>query len=131
MSEDQRRFMQTGNQTTNELNTSQLFLYQNLIEEEVEELQEALNIYSDSEYTNGEEVLKEATDVLVVTLGLIWSMGVNPQNVWNLVHANNMSKVTDIVVKDESGKIMKSPESKVRKEKMMQDIKELLNENIS
>jgi predicted HAD superfamily Cof-like phosphohydrolase len=127
MSEDQRRFMQAGNQTTNELNISQIFLYQNLIEEEVEELQEALNIYSDSEYTNGEEVLKEASDVLVVTLGLIWSMGINPQNVWNLVHANNMAKVSDTVVKDENGKIMKSLESKARKEKLMQDLKELLN----
>ena len=131
MSEDQRRFMQAGKQTTNKVNNVQLSLYKYLVEEETDELYEALDIYYNSGYANGEEVLKEAVDVLVVTLGLIWSMGVNPQDVWNLVHANNMAKVSDLVVKDENGKIMKSPESKSRKEKMMQDIKELLNENIS
>ena len=131
MSEDQRRFMIAGNQTTNELNISQVFLYQNLIEEEVEELIDALNIYSDSEYINGEEVLKEATDVLVVTLGLIWSMGVNPQDVWNLVYENNITKVNGIVLKDSNGKITKSEASKLAKQKMMNTIKELVNENIS
>ena len=118
MSEDQRRFMQAGNQTTNKNNTEQQILYRELIKEEYKELFEA---------DIAEEVLKEAVDVLVVTLGLIWSMGVNPQHVWDLVHANNMAKVSDAVVKDETGKIMKSPESKARKEKMMQDIEELLS----
>ena len=118
MSEDQRRFMQAGNQTTNKNNIEQQILYRELIKEEYKELFEA---------DIAEEVLKEAVDVLVVTLGLIWSMGVNPQDVWDLVHANNMAKVLDTVVKDETGKIMKSTESKARKEKMMQDIKELLS----
>lgn len=122
MSEDQRRFMQAGNQTTNINNVQQQILYRELIKEEYKELFEA---------DTAEEVLKEAVDVLVVTLGLIWSMGINPQDVWNLVHANNMAKVSDVVVKDESGKIMKSEASKARKEKMMEDIRSLLNENIS
>ena len=121
MSEDQRCFMQAGNQTTNELNWKQVLLYQELIREEVDELNKEIFI----NITN-EDILKEATDVLVVTLGLIWSMGVNPQDVWNLVQANNMAKVSDTVVKDETGKIMKSPESKARKEKMMESIRCLL-----
>lgn len=120
MSEDMRRFMLAGNQLTI-FNMEGIQLYTNLINEEVSELMEALAELSD------QDVIKEAVDVLVVTLGLIWSMGVNPQSVWNLVHANNMAKVSDTVVKDESGKIMKSPESKARKEKMMEQIKELLN----
>lgn len=120
MSEDQRRFMQAGNQTTNVYNIEQIYLYKSLISEEVNEFNTAFNSEGNS------EILKEATDVLVVTLGLIWSMGVNPQDVWNLVHANNMAKVSDNVVKDETGKIMKSPESKARKEKMMENIKCLL-----
>ena len=120
MSEDQKRFMQAGNQTTNVYNIEQMYLYKALISEEVYEFNTAFNSEGNS------EILKEATDVLVVTLGLIWSMGVNPQDVWNLVHANNMAKVSDNVVKDETGKIMKSPESKARKEKMMENIKCLL-----
>ena len=120
MSEQQRRFMQAGNQTTNVYNIEQIYLYKSLISEEVNEFNTAFNSEGNS------EILKEATDVLVVTLGLIWSMGVNPQDVWNLVHANNMAKVSDNVVKDETGKIMKSPESKARKEKMMENIKCLL-----
>ena len=120
ISEDQRRFMQAGNQTTNIFNLEQVNLYLDLIHEEVEELDLECISYDKA------NILKEATDVLVVTFGLIWSMGVNPQDVWNLVHANNMAKVSDIVVKDESGKIMKSSESKARKEKMMEDIKCLL-----
>jgi predicted HAD superfamily Cof-like phosphohydrolase len=122
ISEDQRRFMQAGNQTTNRLNRDQVNLYVSLVKEESNELYDALDL------GHVDECLKEATDVLVVTFGLIWSMGVNPQDVWNLVHANNMAKVSDTVVKDENGKIMKSLESKARKEKMMQDIRELLNE---
>ena len=120
MAEQQRRFMQAGNQTTNAYNIEQIYLYKSLISEEVNEFNTAFNSEDNS------EILKEATDVLVVTLGLIISMGVNPQDVWDLVHANNMAKVSDNVVKDETGKIMKSPESKARKEKMMENIKCLL-----
>ena len=76
-----------------------------------------------------EEIIKEACDVIVVTLGLLLSMGIDVNKAWELVHKNNMSKVSnqDTIVKDENGKIMKSPESKARKAKMMEDIKELLS----
>ena len=122
MAIDQRSFMYNGNQTIHEHNDIQIKLYASLILEEVSELGEALDKKEDS------EILKEAVDVIVVTLGLMWSFGVDPSDVWELVHKNNMSKVLnqDAIVKDINGKIMKSPESIKRKADMMKGIKELL-----
>ena len=135
---DQRDFMYMGNQTTVEYNPNQIKLYTNLIIEEFIELllprvsKETINkikeYFQNEQIINEpvENVLKEATDLLVVTLGFIYSHGINPNDVWNLVHANNMAKVNDSVVKDENGKIMKSPESKARKERMMDTIRKLV-----
>ena len=121
MANDQRDFMYMGNQTTTEYNEDQIELYTGLIAEEFNEL---ITAYESREPE--ENILKEATDLLVVTLGFIHSFGVDPNEVWKLVHKNNMFKVNEQVVKDEHGKIQKSPESKARKEKMMLDIKKLL-----
>ena len=121
MAQDQRDFMYMGNQTTTEYNPEQQDLYLKLIEEEWDEL-----YYACCNNEPDEHQLKEATDLLVVTLGFIYSFGIDPNEVWELVHKNNMAKVNDVVVKDEKGKIMKSPESIARKEKMMQEIKKLL-----
>ena len=117
---NQRDFMFMGNQSTTALNLEQMELYESLIKEEVKELQEAIHY---------DEIIKEACDVLVVTLGLLLSMGIDVHKAWELVHKNNMSKVSnqDAIIKDESGKILKSPESKARKAKMMEDIQGLLN----
>ena len=120
MAQDQRDFMYMGNQLTQKYDEEQVLLYTSLIKEEVNELLMSYLLEDKA------ETLKEATDVIVVTLGLIWSMGVNPNDVWNLVHANNMAKVNETVIKDENGKIMKSPESIARKEKMMESIRKLL-----
>ena len=122
MAQDQRDFMYMGNQTTTEYNKKQIELYAFLIREEYSELMEEFCDPS----SNKEDILKEATDLLVVTLGFIWSYGINPNDVWNLVHANNMAKVNETVIKDENGKIMKSTESIARKEKMMESIRKLL-----
>lgn len=122
MAQDQRDFMYMGNQTTTEYNKKQIELYASLIREEHRELMEEFCDPS----SNKEDILKEATDLLVVTLGFIWSYGINPNDVWNLVHANNMAKVNETVIKDENGKIMKSTESIARKEKMMESIRKLL-----
>jgi len=126
MIQDQRDFMYLGNQTTSLYNSEQLKLYENLIIEEVSELHDAI--------TNEDkaEIIKEACDVLVVTLGLLLSMGIDVHKAWELVHRNNMSKVSnqDIIVKDVNGKIQKSPESIKRKTDMMKGIKELLNDSI-
>ena len=118
---DQRNFMYLGNQSTTTFNIEQLQLYYSLIQEECLELKEAYSGDSAS------EIIKEACDVLVVTLGLLLSMGIDVHKAWELVHKNNISKVSnqDAIVKDENGKIMKSSESKARKAKMMEDIKGL------
>jgi len=123
MSQDQRQFMYNGNQSIHGFNYDQTELYHSLVQEESKELLEALQ-----DGTN-DEILKEAMDVIVVTLGLVWSMGVDPSDVWKLVHKNNMSKVSnqDAIVKDSNGKILKSEASKLAKQKMMSDIRGLLN----
>lgn len=122
MIQDQRDFMYLGNQTTTTYNEEQLKLYEKLVIEEVSELHDAIA------EEDRAEIIKEACDVLVVTLGLLLSIGIDVHKAWELVHKNNMSKVSnqDTIVKDENGKIMKSPESIARKEKMMQEIKKLL-----
>ena len=126
---DQRDFMYLGNQTTTVLNQEQMRLYLSLITEEYKELKVAC----ENEFYELDEIIKEACDVLVVTLGLLLSMGIDVHKAWELVHKNNISKVSnqDSIVKDENGKIMKSPESKARKEQMMKGIKELLNVHYS
>jgi len=123
MVKDQTEFMQAGNQTTATDNNEQTLLYTNLVREEFFELMDAV------EYNEKAEAIKEACDVIVVTLGLLLSMGIDVHKAWELVHKNNMSKVSnqDAIVKDGNGKIMKSEESKARKAKMMKDIGELLN----
>ena len=144
MAQDQRNFMYMGNQTTTVHNLPQIELYLKLIQEEflelmfpsldkilLNKLKETFENYKDGMiYHNtvdiNAEYLKEAIDLLVVTLGFIYSLGINPNDVWNLVHANNMAKVNETVIKDENGKIMKSPESIARKEKLMESIRKLL-----
>lgn len=120
---DQKSFMYLGNQSTTIYNPEQMELYGSLFEEEIQELIDAIE---------PEEIIKEACDVIVVTLGLLLSMGIDVHKAWELVHKNNMSKVSnqDILVKDVNGKIQKSPESIKRKAEMMKGIKELLNDSV-
>ena len=121
---DQKSFMYLGNQSTTTYNPEQMKLYEKLVIEEVSELHDAIANEDNA------EIIKEACDVLVVTLGLLLSMGIDVHKSWELVHRNNMSKVSnqDIIVKDVSGKIQKSPESIKRKAEMMKGIKELFND---
>ncbi len=121
--EDMRAFMQAAKQTTDAINAGQIELYENLVCEEGAELLEAISIEPP------ENVLKEAADLIVVTLGLIYSHGVDPQKVWDLVHSNNMWKVTGKVVKNAEGKVLKSPHSKASKAHMMAELKALLDES--
>ena len=116
---NQRDFMFMGNQTTTVFNPEQMELYWSLIQEEVDELRDT---------NSHEERIKEACDVIVVTLGLLLSMGIDVHKAWELVHKNNMSKVSnqDIIIKDDNGKILKSEASKLAKQKMMSEIAALL-----
>ncbi len=115
---DQIKFMQAASQTTDVLNKNQISLYTSLISEEVNE-------FFDAE-TAAEDV-KEAIDILVVTLGFLLSTGIDVQKAWDLVHANNMLKVKSKPEYDENGKVKKSEASITAKEEMMDNIIKLID----
>lgn len=98
---DQSKFMTACDQTVGEINAGQFLLYKKLIQEEVQELEEA---------TCQEEQLDALTDILVVTIGAIHSMGADGEGAWNEVMRTNFAKVdedTGKVRKREDGKVLK------------------------
>lgn len=123
---DQMAMMSAFGNTVHSVNPEQAKLYTRLMLEEVEETMIAL-------YPAGEKVIKElfrtlkdfivvdensdlvaafdgVTDVLVVTLGLGFSLGLPLQQGWNEVHGTNMAKVdpeTGMVRRREDGKVLK------------------------
>ena len=98
---DQMEFMQAAGQSLGVYNDEQLALYVDLIDEEFTEAISA---------TSADNFLKELADLLVVTIGALYSIGANPQEVWNEVHRSNMSKLTDgVLQKREDGKVLKGP----------------------
>ena len=98
---DQAAFMQAADQTTDRYNAEQTELYVNLMVEEFGECCAAVSL---------EGFIGELTDLLVVTIGCLYSLGVDPQKAWNIVHTNNMSKLTDgRLLKREDGKVQKGP----------------------
>jgi len=102
--EDQAHFMLAGGQTVNEINHDQMQRYLVHIAEESQET------YRD--YMAGDMVkaLDGAIDTIVVAIGFIRSMGVNPNEAWNAVHAANMRKVIDgQVYRRDDGQIGKPP----------------------
>lgn len=101
--EDQRKFMQAGDQTVSEFNSSQYEMYKNLIKEEYSEL------FDDAE--NLVDELDALVDILVVTIGAIHSMGVDAQAAWDEVMRTNLVKIDPVngkVRRREDGKILKS-----------------------
>lgn len=90
-------------------------LYYRLVEEEFDELAIAL----DRMRTTGEtadttaEIADACIDLMYVTIGLLQSMGLDPQPLWDEVHASNMSKFvrqedgTYQAIRREDGKILK------------------------
>lgn len=98
---DQEKFMLACDQTVGEINSGQFILYKNLIKEEVKELDDA---------TCQEEQLDALTDILVVTIGAIHSMGADGEGAWNEVMRTNFSKIDNLtgkVRKREDGKVLK------------------------
>lgn len=87
--EDQAHFMLAGGQTVNQINLDQMERYKHHIIEEAGEIDEA---FASQEW---EKVLDGAVDTIVVCIGLIRSMGINPNEAWNAVHEANMRKVVD------------------------------------
>ena len=101
---DQEKFMRACDQSVEDLNADQFYLYVNLIKEEVEELAVALS--NDDRV----ETLDALTDILVVTIGAIHSMGADAEGAWKEVMGTNFAKIdkdTGKVRKREDGKVLK------------------------
>jgi predicted HAD superfamily Cof-like phosphohydrolase len=101
---DQARFMTASDQTVDIPNKDQFNLYLGLIEEEAEELNDAIR------NNNPVEALDALIDILVVTIGAIHSMGADAEGAWNEVMRTNFAKIdteTGKVRKRDDGKIMK------------------------
>ena len=98
---DQAKFMTAGEQTITEENQTQYKMYLDLIDEEVQELKDSVTPQDD---------LDALIDILVVTIGAIYSMGADPEGAWREVMATNLAKidrVTGKVRKREDGKVLK------------------------
>lgn len=101
---DQEKFMVACDQSVRDYNQKQLDLYINLIREELQELNDAINEYDKVEQ------LDALIDIVVVTIGAIHSMGADAQGAWDEVMRTNFAKVdskTGKVRKREDGKVLK------------------------
>jgi predicted HAD superfamily Cof-like phosphohydrolase len=101
---DQEKFMRACDQTVEGFNQSQFNMYIALIEEEGDELAEAINKHDQV------ETLDALIDILVVTIGAIHSMGADAEGAWKEVMATNFAKIdreTGKVRKREDGKVLK------------------------
>ena len=85
--DDMRRFMALGGQSTFRFNEGQACRYLSHMEEEAEETVLA--------WDRGDmvSVIDGAVDTIVVAIGLLHSLGVDPFKAWDAVHRANMRKV--------------------------------------
>ena len=101
---DQEKFMKACDQTVGgEFDQDQFNLYVSLIEEEAEELAEAIAAHDQV------ETLDALIDILVVTIGAIHSMGSDAEGAWKEVMSTNFAKI------GEDGKVRKREDGKVLK----------------
>ena len=101
---DQEKFMKACDQTVEDNNSQQFGMYVNLIKEEYEELNLAID------NNDQVEVLDALIDILVVTLGAVHSMGADGEGAWKEVMRTNFAKIdkeTGKVRKREDGKVLK------------------------
>ena len=102
---DQEKFMKACGQTVGgEFNEDQFNLYVSLIEEEANELADAIRAHDQL------ETLDALVDILVVTIGAIHSMGSDAEGAWKEVMSTNFAKIdkeTGLVRKREDGKVLK------------------------
>lgn len=101
---DQAKFMIASDQTVDVPNKDQFNMYLGLIEEEAEELNEAIR------NNDPVEALDALIDIVVVTIGAIHSMGANAEGAWNEVMRTNFAKIDPA-----SGKVRKREDGKVLK----------------
>jgi predicted HAD superfamily Cof-like phosphohydrolase len=101
---DQAKFMNACGQTVGKRNQDQFDLYLKLIQEEVSELQTAVD---DNDLV---EQLDALIDIMVVTVGAVQSLGVDGEGAWKEVMSTNFAKIDSLtgrVRKREDGKILK------------------------
>ena len=101
---DQEKFMRACDQTVDSFNADQFNMYLGLIEEEADELGEAIKNHDQV------ETLDALIDILVVTIGAIHSAGFDAEAAWKEVMATNFAKIdrdTGKVRKREDGKVLK------------------------
>lgn len=101
---DQEKFMKACDQSVDEFNKDQFNLYVTLIEEEANELADAITAHDQV------ETVDALIDILVVTIGALHSMGADAEGAWKEVMATNFAKIdrdTGKVRKREDGKVLK------------------------
>jgi predicted HAD superfamily Cof-like phosphohydrolase len=101
---DQEKFMRACDQQVDGSDALQYGMYLKLIDEEHQELQEAL------ESNDRVEQLDALIDILVVTIGAIHSAGFDGEGAWKEVMKTNFAKIdreTGKVRKREDGKVLK------------------------
>ena len=101
---DQEKFMRACDQKTDAYSISQYKMYLNLIDEEHDELKQAV---AADDMT---EQLDALIDILVVTIGAIHSAGFDGEGAWKEVMSTNFAKIdreTGKVRKREDGKVLK------------------------
>jgi predicted HAD superfamily Cof-like phosphohydrolase len=101
---DQEKFMRACDQSVDGINAEQFTLYLKLINEESQELIDAVT------NDDGVEALDALIDILVVTIGAIHSLGADAEGAWKEVMRTNFAKIdkdTGKVRKREDGKVLK------------------------
>ena len=101
---DQEKFMKACDQSVDEFNKDQFNLYVSLIEEEANELADAITAHDKV------ETVDALIDILVVTIGALHSMGADAEGAWKEVMKTNFAKIdreTGKVRKREDGKVLK------------------------
>ncbi len=102
---DQEKFMRACDQSVDGWNQEQFNLYVNLIDEEYNDELKAAIAACDSV-----EIVDALTDILVVTIGALHSMGADAEGAWKEVMRTNFAKIdkdTGKVRKREDGKVLK------------------------
>lgn len=115
--EEQAAFMRACGQTVGEVNNSQTALYADLVREEASETLRAwhrydfgLDLVGAVPHGLAAELADGAIDTIYVCLGLLHSMGIDPQAAWAEVQRSNMAKIdpaTGEVRKRADGKTLK------------------------
>lgn len=102
--EDQAEFMKAGDQTLGEVDWCQADRYLRHMLEEVSETNEA---FSEMDWL---KMVDGAIDTIVVAIGFLHSLNIDPDKAWSIVHRANMRKIVDgKVYRRADGQIGKPP----------------------